>query len=361
MRNDIERVYNKIQEDADFSVVPCEVDINFDDSNKYLPVDLTPYQKKQMVSFLHQLPSAVATGAIAGAYSVSFPEGLPHTLTALHQGGFGSMIRDNGKFAGTASFYPMSMQAFAMGAFTVMAAASGQYFLTQINNELQVVNTKLDEILEFLYGEKRSELIAEISFVKYAHDNFASIMAHDEQRLSTITNLQEARKIAMKDIDFYINDFAAINRKTIKNYTELVNQTNNALKTKQCIELARQLYAVSALLELFYSENHEKEYIEYMKNDINTFVGKCDGKILEGIGTIKGKFAAYKNKVTEKGFSEENRQSNISVLEGIAAKYSDGADNPLRVAIQRSLDEINKPKEYYLRDDGSVYVRVKDQ
>lgn len=358
MRNEVQMAYNNIQDNADFSLVPCEVEIDFDDTKKYLPVETTPCQRKQMVSFLQQIPSVIATGTLAGAYSVSFPEGLPHTLTALHQGGFGSMIRDNGKFAGTASFYPMSIQAFAMGAFTVMAAASGQYFLTQINKELQETNTKLDEILEFLYGEKRSELIAEISFVKYAHENFSSIMTHDEQRLSTITNLQEARKIAMKDIDFYINDFLSISKKTVKSYTELVNQTNQALRIKDCIELSRQLYAFSALLEIYYSENHEEAYLEYMKNDVDTFVRKCDGKILDGLGAVKGKFSAYKAKISEKTFSEENRKANIDKIDLISEKYSDGSDNPLRIAVQESLEELNKPKEYYIRDDGKVFIKI---
>lgn len=40
---------------------------------------------------LQQIPGMLASDAMAGAYTVKFPKGLPHTLTALHQGGVGSI------------------------------------------------------------------------------------------------------------------------------------------------------------------------------------------------------------------------------------------------------------------------------
>ena len=48
--------------------------------------------------------------------------------------------------------------------------------------------------------------MAEMSFIKYAYENYSSIMSHEEQRIATITSLQEAKKVAMKDIEFCIND-----------------------------------------------------------------------------------------------------------------------------------------------------------
>lgn len=65
------------------------------------------------------------------------------------------MIRENGKFVGLASFYSMSSQTALMGIFTAMSVSSRQYFLSQINNEMRMMNMKIDEILEFLYGDKR--------------------------------------------------------------------------------------------------------------------------------------------------------------------------------------------------------------
>ena len=72
------------------------------------------------------------------------------------------MVWANGHIAGHASFYPLAAQAAVLGAFTVLSAVTGQYFLTQINSELKIVNQKLDEILGFLYGEKKAELMVMI-------------------------------------------------------------------------------------------------------------------------------------------------------------------------------------------------------
>ena len=50
----------------------------------------------------------VATGVMSNSYIVRFPEGLPHTLTSLRQGGVVSMIKgDNGQIVGHASFYSL--------------------------------------------------------------------------------------------------------------------------------------------------------------------------------------------------------------------------------------------------------------
>lgn len=35
---------------------------------------------------------------------------------------------------------------------------------------------------------------------------FHPLLAHDEQRVATIASLQEAKKVAIKDAEFYMND-----------------------------------------------------------------------------------------------------------------------------------------------------------
>ena len=45
----------------------------------------------------------------------------------------------------------------------------------------------IDKILEFLYGEKKAELMSEVSFVKYAYQNYGSIMGCNPQRIATIS------------------------------------------------------------------------------------------------------------------------------------------------------------------------------
>ena len=151
------------------------------------------------------------------------------------------MIRENGKFAGSGSFYAMPAQVVLMGAFTAMSVVSGQYFLSQINNEMRMMNMKLDEILEFLYGEKKAELMAEMSFIRYAYENYILIMSHEQQRIATIISLQDAKKVAMKDIEFHINDLEKTVSYKTKDYSELEARTEKAFLIKESLELSQQL------------------------------------------------------------------------------------------------------------------------
>ena len=51
---------------------------------------------------------------------------------------------ENGRFVGSASLYYMEVQAIVSSAFNVMSIVSGQYFLSQINKELRVINQNID-------------------------------------------------------------------------------------------------------------------------------------------------------------------------------------------------------------------------
>ena len=94
-----------------------------------------------------------------------------------------------------------------------------------------MMRMNLDKILEFLYGDKKAELMAEISFVKYAYQNYNSIMSHEAQRTATIASIQKAKKVAMKDIEFYMNDLDSAAK--TKDNSELISTVNKAFQIKE--------------------------------------------------------------------------------------------------------------------------------
>lgn len=348
-----EKAFDVIKNSADFQIEPYDGMIDLEDTSRFTKLSMSSAQKMQISALLQQTPQALAAGTLAKAYTVTFPEGLPHTLTALHQGGYGSIIRANGKIAGTASFYPLTAQAVALGAFTALSAITGQYFLTQINSEMKIVNQKLDEILGFLYGEKKAELLSEISFVKYAHSNFSTMMTHEDQRVATITSLQSAKKVAMKDIDFYLSDLEATVKQKAKDYDALRNQMDNAMRIKDSIEMSRQLYVVSGLLELYYSQNYEKEYISYVENEMISYVNMCDGSILSALSVLQGKLTDCKTPIKMIDDKIERRVKITSCAE----PYKSGNDSPLRTAMESALEALHKKAEYFVDSNGNVYVK----
>lgn len=141
------------------------------------------------------------------------------------------MVDATGHFAGTASLYkvdPASVAAFQM--FSVASFATGQYFLADISSKLTEVNRKLDDLLVFLQASKRTELLSELTFVKYALANYSTIMLSEPQRMATISNLQRAKIKAVADMEFYTEQLEdSVGAKPTKIRPEPYCKTNRAL------------------------------------------------------------------------------------------------------------------------------------
>ena len=82
-----------LQNACGFEITRCEENLFLENRERYTKLNLAPAQKIQISGLLQQLPQAAAAGAMTQMYVARFPEGLPHTLTALRQGGVGSMIQ----------------------------------------------------------------------------------------------------------------------------------------------------------------------------------------------------------------------------------------------------------------------------
>lgn len=348
-----EIVFHQMMENGDFQMIAIPSNkIDFRDFSK---PELSPTHKTQINALLQQLPSAFAAGTMATAYRVEFPKGITGTLMELKQGGFSTtIIGPDKKFAGTASLYSMRMEAAVLGAFTAMSVITGQFFLARINAELRMINEKIGQILQFLYEDKKAELISEISFVKYASENFSSIMLHDEQRTATISGLQEARKVAMKDIQFYLNDLDKLSKKEpAKKFAEIRETTVSALQIKDSLELSMQLYMMSSLLEIYYAQNFDADFVRYVKEDVNNYLDMCKSNMLSRFASVETGIKVYKPYASDRVEFNECIQK-IENLNKILDTY--GFDH--RKYIQETLLLLNQKSEYYLTADGDVYFKA---
>lgn len=332
----------------DFQLEPVKREVDFE--RGFTKVSLTSNQKKQISAALQHVPGAAASGGMANAYVAKFPDGINHTLMTLKQGGVSSTWLDaSGHFGGTASLYPMKMEAAMLGAFSAMAIASGQYFIKQINSELQMINQSMDKILEFLYGDKKAELLSEVSFVKYAYENYSSIMEHDEQRVATIASLQEAKKVAMKDIEFYMCDLDS----TINSKVGVDELVANAFRIKESLELSIQLYGMSSVLETYFAQNHDTEFIKYIEREVTSYIDKCEKRILSNFSALKKHLNDYKGRLLEK---VDKTQYEKSVGELVDSLYN-GEESAIRKSLRKTLQAASSVKEYYVSNDGEVYLK----
>ena len=241
-----------------------------------------------------------------------------------------------------------------MGVFTAMSVASGQYFLSQINNEMRMMNMKLDEILEFLYGDKKAELMAEMSFIRYAYENYASIMSHEQQRIATITSLQEAKKVAMKDIEFYINDLETTISYKTKDYAELESRTEKTFLIKESLELSQQLFVMSSIMEVYFAQNQDSEYLKSIEKDMLAYIDKCDKRMFGSFSTLKGMINGYKPRPMEKIDKSTCEKQVANLVDSL----NSGEESEMRKVVRSVLRVSTKSAEYYLCNKGEVYIKM---
>ena len=358
------QILDLLKTSCNFDAFPCREELNLEDQSRYTQLGLTAAQKIQISGLTQQIPYALAAGAMNQAYVVRFPEGLPHTLTALRQGGFGSMIQDaSGQFMGSASFYSMSSQAALLGAFTVISAVTGQYFLSQINGELRQIGTKLNEILEFLYEDKKAELLSEVAFVERVYKNYSSIIQNAAQRTATIGSLQQSQKVAIKDVEFYLNDFDK-KLADIKDEKSLNNSAGEVLNSKELLEISLRLYVMSSLLEVYYSQNFDPGCIDFLQNNIQTYIKTCTKRMSRAFNKLEGRLEKkdgdwLKMPLDILGVKPDKSPDDqkVRALLAFSAEIENNSWPITEQEIQFALCSPMKTAEYILDGTGNVYVK----
>lgn len=345
----LKQILDSMKSITDFSIEPYNNSIDLENNPNFEKVLLTSEQKIHINALLQQLPNMIATDITSKAYVVNFPKGLPHTLTALKQGGFSTIIRNGGKIVGSASLYPMLTQSSIMGVFTALSVITGQFFLSQINTKLCDIDKKIDQLLEFLYNDKQAEIISELTFVKHSYQNYQSIMAHEQQRISTIANLQESKKIALRDIQFYLSDIKSTAETQYKKTEELMKIANKILNIKELLELSKELYVTSSIMEIYYSQNFDQTYLHFVKNNISDYIRKFDAHTSKYLSKVLGHLEAYRIK---KGIDKTEEEKKIaSIIDTIDSNDEPKLDN----CMESVLKDVLEPKVYYLSPYGEIY------
>ena len=252
---------------------------------------------------------------------------------------------------GHASLYGLEQSALIMNVFSVMAIATSQYYLKIISSEFKMLNQKIDDILSFLYGEKKSELISEICFVQHACKNFSAIMEHDGQRIATITNLQAAQKTAVKDIEFYISDMNKKVEPKFKNYSEFKGVAEKIFKLKDSLEMAIQLYAMSNIMEVSYSRNYDENYISDIKDTTIYYINKCEKQMIYVFGRLA---AAYNNFQGNK-INKINNDYIGKNINKVIDSLNVGEDSKLNSIVKLTFDDMSKDYVFRIDKSGNVY------
>lgn len=336
-----------------FEIEIFEDNIDFSNRKDLIKLELTSSQKMHTSALLNAAPSLAAIGT-KNACVLHLPDGITTSdLMKYGNGGLGNIYYGpDGKIAGQAPLELLGKQQVIMGAFTAMSIASGQYFLSKINSNLTAINQKIDKILEFLYGDKKAELISEVSFVNFAFQNYGSIMECDHQRTATIISLQGARKVAMKDIEFYMSDLDSLVK--AKDTPDLNSIIGKAFQIKDCLQLAIQLYCMSNILEVAYSQNGNILYHEYVEKDILSYIDKYEKRMLSNFSAIQMYIKTYKGNLLKK----IDKTVYEKQVEEFVDSLGNGEEFIRRKPLQSFLQSFQKESAFVLDMEGNAYLKT---
>lgn len=294
---------------------------------------------------------SVEESELSNAYYMKIPENLPefHLMT-YEDGGVGNSYYVNGRIGGQAHLFSLDPEAVVYSCFTTLSTVTGLYFLASIDKNLDLINEKIDKIIDFLYGDKKAELLSEISFVQYAYKNLKSIAANREQRIATIASLQESRKVAMKDIEFYLHDLDSKVNDSIKLTTDYNATVKKILEVRDSLKLSLQLFVVSGILEVIYSENRDASYLDYVENDLLFYTNKCEKKILSDLSKLNATKATLP-------FGADKSKELKNLLEKEISGLTDGRNSNLQKVIDTSFSRMKESHSYYISKDGELFVK----
>ena len=338
----------------------------------YKKLELSPAEKAQISAMCQQIPSMIAAGAAVGAlnqayYVAKWPNGLPHMLTPFKDGSgyMGTLFNESGKIAAQARFMPLQPYSLVLAGFTLLSFITGQFFLTSINQKLTVISQKLDEILQFLYGDKQAELLSAIQFTRYAYENFSSIMEHDGQRTATLQSLQTARMTAMQDVEFYLSDLHSNVHKYDSKDTrfpdkvsEMKRITSKAIQAAECLDLSIQLCMTANLLEVYYSQNYDPKYLRYVENDVGGYISRCEKQMIGDFNALKTSLDTQRKKKADWDKDKEEISSLVKKVGKKLDPLMNDEGNKMKARLGKALHSLEKETECCISADGTVYLKT---
>ena len=73
--------FESVSKFSDFEITPQETQIALEDNSRYKKLEINSGQKMQISLLIQQIPQMLASDSLSKVYKVTFPKGLPHTLT----------------------------------------------------------------------------------------------------------------------------------------------------------------------------------------------------------------------------------------------------------------------------------------
>ena len=316
------------------------------DLQKYFKLD--DETASRVGTLLHSLPDiASCLQQNEGACRIELPVGLAGVLTE-HIDSLPVVLRDpDTGHISKGGLITIELSGGLSYLFSTLSLVTNQHYLHQISAQLNLIQTQLNHVLDFLYDDKACRIYAEVTAVMSIYRNYSSIMACNEQRIASIQTIQQAKIFAEQNIQFYYRDMNNLVDKNgpidrlrddLHNYTQSIN-----------------LYGICATTEIVLSQNYDDSYLSHIEKDLsahvtqhNQSVAKLQGKLEKSLSPAPG-LPIFQQKADPK---VKELIKEISSILGEKSPVK-GFEDIIK-QIRRSM---TSKTEYIVEKNGSIYQR----
>ena len=270
--NDLGMIKNYLEEFG----IHCDADYDFSGFDESVYKKIDPSLAAKIDSVLQNIPEILLGGQKTGTYKVVYDQGLGTLQRAKDE--YAGYLRanivkygTNNEITGSALLQELSMgPQIVSGVFSAMSMVTGQYYMSQINTQLEKVDRNIEEIQKFLEDDKRSRMESDEEFLRSICISFQSIMQNDSMRQAKLNSIQDIKRNSCADIIFYkkqIDDLRRINVKEDKAETVI----ENIQKITHWISeywYSLYLYCFASSIEPVVAKEYDSLYLENVKADI---------------------------------------------------------------------------------------------
>ena len=374
-----------------------ELPINFNPEEAgYIKVDCSTDMLGRVDSILQLFPEVVNGINSSGSFKVIYDKGLGVLQKAKdHPGLYRANVVNadggNNNITGQALLAPVSNTAqIISGVFATMSMVTGQYYMCQINNELNAINQKVDLIQSFIENEKESHIKSNIKTIMTIQRDYNSILNNTDRRIMLLNSIQTIKTSSFADIEFF--------RKQIRTRVGVLNQNSKSNDIDATIKQMGYyimlyyhsvlLYSYSIIFDMMLSNESDKNCIDNNTSDIDqaireyiSYINECKFSFIRYLESSN----AYRaNKAVELAAATPIFPLNpilgaANVLKSVGMSaylnYDQKNKNAQKEVIKLSIDDIDKLldlsvltskkealQEYNMRMNNKIeLVRIKDE
>ena len=172
------------------------------------------------------------------------------------------------------------------GIMSLISVVACKLFLG-IQSQLEDINSKLSEIIDFLVTDKLCELESQFKFLQFSYNNYEYIVTNEGERFATIVQIQATKKVALQNVLFYERYLSRHLHKTSNSKSALIEEANTFLENAENYRYSAELYCISLIMELIFSQNYNKNLISNVKKEISEMIKNVNKNLGESVGAMK--------------------------------------------------------------------------